>query len=66
MVLKDRLHSVFSDVSDALVENEDGMAANRQSTFFLRMISNFFSILITGNYYTGLLLAIVGCCLKDS
>ncbi len=58
MKLSEKLSPIFADISDALVENGDGRARDRRISFFLRYVSGFLSILITGNYFTGLLLAL--------
>ena len=58
MKLSEKLKPIFADISDALIENGDGKARDRRSTFFIRYVSSFLSILITGTYFTGLLLAL--------
>lgn len=58
MKISEKLAPIFADISDALIENEDGKAHDRRISFFLRYVSGFLSILITGTYFTGLLLAL--------
>ncbi len=58
MKLSKKLSPLFADISNALIENGDGKAHDRRISFFIRYVSGFLSILITGNYFTGLLLAL--------
>lgn len=55
--IKYRLKDGYSVVHEALIENGDGRAKGRRGLLFGTLCSNFFSPLISGTYFTGLMLA---------
>ena len=50
--------SISTAVSDAFIENSDGLATSRRYKLSGEVLAGFITNLITGSYFTGLLLAI--------
>ena len=57
MFLKHKISDLFSIVTDTLVDDSDGRAVGRRGMLFGNFCAGIVSILVTGTYATGLILA---------
>ena len=56
-IFQSKFLAKFASLDDAFIRNDDNLAADRRATLIGRFLTGFFGVLITGNYFAGLLIA---------